>query len=261
MKKIIREIKEQGIVQITIADERWYQKGELFVPSVTWITGHYPKGIAFYKWLADKSWDEAEAIKAAAGDKGSKVHNAIMDLIAGKKIDMDSKYLNPSSGETEELTLEEYECLMSFAEWFNANKPKVLHNEVVVFNEKEGYAGTVDLICKIGKEYWLIDFKTSQNVWPEYELQVSAYKHALKNKKIKLAILQLGYRRNKSSYKFTEIEDKFDLFLAAKQIWANECANVEPKKKDYPSSLLLNLKVGEKKTKRTKKQKNAVSNR
>ena len=33
------------------------------------IAGHYPKGIAFYKWLAEKGWDESQALKSAAGDK------------------------------------------------------------------------------------------------------------------------------------------------------------------------------------------------
>jgi hypothetical protein len=74
MKKEIREVKD-GIVQITTVDERWYVKAlkdeegilkVVFVPSITWIAGHYPKGIAFYKWLAGKGWDEAEALKQSA---------------------------------------------------------------------------------------------------------------------------------------------------------------------------------------------------
>lgn len=88
MKKIIRITDEKrGIVQVTTSDERWYLKPSTDpvtelpvykpVPSSTWIAEHWPKGIGFYRWLADKGWDEAEAIKAAAGDKGSAVHNAI----------------------------------------------------------------------------------------------------------------------------------------------------------------------------------------
>ena len=55
-----------------------------------------------------------------------------------------------------------------------------------------------------------------------------------------MAILQLGYRRNKDHYKFTEIENKFDLFLAAKQIWLNETkGKVKPFQRDYPLSISL----------------------
>lgn len=247
MKKIIETVdKKLGLKRVTTIDERWYIKESVnkvtglpiyeYVPSVTWIAGHYPKGIAFYKWLADKGWDEAEAIKSAAGDKGSKVHRAIEDLISGLEIKMDAKYLNGSSGEQEELSLEEYECLMSFTSWFNTVKPKVISNESTVWGD--GYAGTVDLVCEIAGEKYLVDFKTGQSIWPEYELQVSAYKKAL-GQDLKLAILQVGYKRNKAGYKWTELPDKYDLFLAAKKIWANETEGQSPKQRDYPLSLKL----------------------
>lgn len=249
MKKIIKKETDSGIVQITIADERWYcreQEGidveTVFVPSVTWITSFYPKGIAFHKWLASKGWDESEAIKIAAGNKGSKVHLALADLIDGKQVAMDGKYPN-RDGVEEELTLEEYDAIMSFVAWFKKVNPVPLSREIAVFNDQDGYAGTVDFICTINDEVWVIDFKTSQNLWPEHELQISAYKHAIKDSKdFKLGILQLGYNRNKAKFKFNPIEDKFSLFLAAKMIWAEECSKIEPLKRNYPMVLSLTEK-------------------
>lgn len=256
MKKEIRKVDEKtGIVQITTADERWYVKmienkegipEVKFVPSVTWIASYYPKGLPFYKWLANKGWDEAEAIKQAAGDKGSKVHQAIEDLVKGNEVKMDAKYLNKTTEKEEELTVEEYECIMSFASWFNRVKPVVLASEQVVFNDAEGYAGTVDMTCEIDGRPYILDFKTGQTIWPEHELQISAYKHALPKDILELpglATLQLGYRRNKDRFKFTEIEDKYDLFLTAKKIWANETKGIEPLQKDYPPSLRLDVKA------------------
>ena len=249
MRKEIKKIKGD-IVQITTQSERWYQRGENeFVPSVTWITQFYPKGIAYYKWLASKGWDEAEAIKIAAGDKGSKVHQAIEELLKGEKVKMEAKFLNKTSGELEELTLEEYEALMSFVDWFNAVNPKMLASEITVFSKKFNYAGTVDFICEIDKQIYIVDFKTSQYIWPSHELQLSAYSKAdfeqsFAQKWInrKLAILQLGYRFNKRNWKFTEIKDKFQLFLAARKIWENECANIKPFQRDYPLELKLEIK-------------------
>jgi hypothetical protein len=254
MKKLIREIKE-GITQITTVDERWYVKQVkdkvtglpkyLYVPSVTWIGSFYPKGVAFYKWIASKGWDEAEALKNEAADKGSKVHKAIEWLLAGETVKMGDKFINPSTEQEEELSLQEYECLMSFANWFKERKPEVLAKELTVFDE-EGFAGTVDLVCKLDGKLIIVDFKTGQNIWPSYELQLSAYKHALKEKATgaELMILQLGYRRNKNQYKESMIEDKFHLFLAAREIWKNECEGIVPQQKDYP--LELNIKVGDK---------------
>src|SRR3954471_22229820 len=133
MKKIIRETDEKrGIVQVTIADERWYVKEERdgktdlpalrYVPSVTWITGHYPKGIHFYKWLAEQGWDESQAIKQAAGDKGSKVHEALSAILRGEEVRIDSKFVNRSKSTEEapyleELTFDEVECIISFLDW------------------------------------------------------------------------------------------------------------------------------------------------
>jgi hypothetical protein len=245
MQKVIRQDIKTGWTQITIADERYYFKQKpdsleyVFYPSVTWISSFYPKGIAFYKWLASKGWNEAEAIKEAASNKGSKVHYAIKDLLEKKVVKMDSKYMNPSTMTLEELTIEEYECLLSFMNWFNQTKPEVIGVEFTIFNKDKHYGGTIDLLCKINKEVYVIDFKTSANVWPEHELQISAYKHALDDESIKMAILQLGYNRNKAGYKFTDIEDKFELFLGAYKVWENEIKEREPKRKDYPSELKL----------------------
>lgn len=256
--------EDKKLVQVTIADERWYLKSTenkktgvpeyKGVPSVTWIAGKYPKGIHFYKWLAEKGWDEAEAIKSSAGNRGSKVHEAIADILQGKEVRIDSKYLNRGTEQMEELTLEECDCILSFVEWFKEVKPEVIAWETTVFSDKHNYAGTVDFIAKIEGEYYIIDFKTSQQVWKEYELQISAYAETIENGeniigglpkdvKFKLAILQVGYKRNKAGYKWNEIENKFHLFKNAYAIWEEEHGGEQPTKKDYPVVLFEGLKL------------------
>jgi hypothetical protein len=256
MKKIIRETDEKlGIVQVTIADERWYIKQVTdpttklpvmqYVPSVTWIAGHYPKGIEYFKWLASKGWDESQEIMRDAGDRGSKVHAAISAILRGEEVRIDSKFINPSTEQLEELTLEECDGIKAFVDWFKANNPVSIAWDVTVFSEKHGYAGTIDYICRIGEQVYIIDFKTSQQVWPSHRLQLSAYKEPIAHGEfqieglkevwdIKLAVLQIGYRKNKAGYKWNEIEDQFPLFLAARQIWANETEGQAPKLREYP---------------------------
>ena len=56
---------------------------------------------------------------------------------------------------------------------------------------------------------------------------------------VKLAILQVGYFLNKKRFKFTEIEDEFDLFLTSKKIWAKETLGQTPSQKDYPLQIVL----------------------
>ena len=269
MKKEFRVV-QNGSVQVTVADERWYSRPGTnpatglpevqFVPSVTWIAGYYPKGVGFYKWLADKGWDESQALKVAAGDKGSRVHRAIVDLIDGQTVPMEAKYAGSDEGE-QELSLEEYDCLRSFADWWAACQPETLARELTVFNDEFHYAGTLDWVGMLHTPPkglptgpWLLDWKTSKDVWPEHEIQVSAYAHSdwpstcamalvdggfVPMAAMHLGILQVGYRRNKAGWKLTEVEDQFPLFLAARQIWEKECAGVAPLRKDYPLSLTL----------------------
>ena len=253
MRKEIRTVdSKKGIVQVTIADERFYGRATAdpvtglpityeWVPSVTWISSFFPKGIGFYKWLANTGWDESQAIKVAAGDRGSKVHQAIADLLDGRVVAIDAPYQNPTTGQKEELTLEEYEGIVAFRDWWEATKPELIAREFVVWGD--GYAGTVDLLCRIDGVPHLIDVKTGQHTWPEHELQVSAYKHALPPQwaepPLALAILQVGYRLNKRRWKLTSVEDQFPLFLAARQIWQKECEGVTVFKKDYPLAVAL----------------------
>jgi len=189
--------------------------------------------------LLKRAGTKAEAIKQAAGDKGSKVHLAIEDMIRGKMVRMEDKYLNKTTNEEEELTLEEYNCLMGFADWVKERKPKFIKSEFVIFDDSIGYAGTVDCLCEIDGKIYIVDFKTSQNIWPEYELQLSAYKHAIGDPNAEMMILQIGYRRNKHSWKENIVQDKFDLFLSAKKIWQNEHGEEKPSQKDYPLELSI----------------------
>ena len=241
---------KRGIVQITTSDTRWYQirepkKGEFltqddFYPSITWIGSYYPKTIRYMRWLADKGWDKAEEVKNLAAEKGSREHNACADLVKGVKIKIDSQY-SDSEGEVKELTGEEYAGIMSFKEWLDEEQPQILGLDYTILNHKYRYAGTVDIKCRIKSDnyqsVWIIDLKTSQDIWPSHEIQVSAYKAADPEVQ-KIAILQIGYNRNKTKkYKFTEISDQFNLFLSTKNIWAKEQSDFVIPQKDYPTEL------------------------
>ncbi len=264
MQKQVRITDEaRGIVQVTTYDERWYAKQGTdeatglptykYVPSVTWVTGHYPKGLEFYKWLAKRGWDESQAIKEAAGTKGSKIHKLIENLLAGETVAMDAEYADPKTGVMAPLTVEEYYAGMTFIAWYkdlcSKNEVEVMGSELVVWNDEDNYAGTTDLVLRINGRVTVIDVKTGQNVWPEYELQLSAYKRALDlagTEVHDLAIIQVGYSRNKNGYKYTPIQYKYDLYLAAKLIWSNECAGVTVHQRDYPLTLTLSDVVPEK---------------
>jgi hypothetical protein len=272
-KEIIEVDRERGLYRVTTVGERWYARQALedltglpcfeFIPSITWICGSLPKSEGFWRWLAAHGWDQAVAIREAAADKGSKVHQACTDLIDGKTLAKESEYRHPTTGELAALTIEEWEAVWAFQRWWAQAWPTTLLRDAVLIGD--AYAGTVDWVGRIGAEkiegfdgdprgLWLIDWKTSQRVYPEHAAQVSAYKALLLADTpasvsgayipgslpfLRLGILQLGYRENKRGWKLTEIPDSLELFEAARVIWGREHADEKPAQRDYPLELTL----------------------
>ena len=268
MKKEFKEVVVQNgqkIIRITTNDERWYSRLVIdkktglpgsyeFVPSVTWIKSYYYMSPYLMKWIAEKGLTEAETIKKEAGVRGDKVHQATEDIDSGIGIKINDKYENKISGEMEELTAEEIEAINSYVDYIDKEEPILLANEMTVFSHeksKEQYAGTLDRIFAIGfvkdgvRQIWIIDIKTSKSIYKDMTIQVSAYGNADIDYKAlgitdeewanrRLAILQLGYKRNKNGYKFTEIPNRYDLFQIAYQTWLEENPNTKPFQKDYP---------------------------
>lgn len=239
MKIEYKEILDANTVRVTTPDERWYlyPKTKEWLASSSWISSYVPsKELAI--WMAKKGWDEAELIKQEAGARGSRTHKAIEILIGGGEI-KHNEALTDGEGNSNEINVQEYENIISFNDWVKETKPEFLASEKTVFNEELKYAGTLDCIAKIGGITYLIDFKTSANIYLSHEVQLSSYLHADGVKADKTAILQLGYARNKKKFKFTETEDKFNLFLSAYSFWSEENLNKQPKQMEYPISIKL----------------------
>lgn len=72
-----------------------------------------------------------------------------------------------------------------YQRWIDAVKPHWLAVEALVANLQWGYGGTLDGICEIDGQTWLIDLKTSKSVadkqgrvWDDYRMQLAAYANA-----------------------------------------------------------------------------------
>jgi len=64
---------------------------------------------------------------------------------------------------------------LRFVEWWEEYKPTLVEAEVHLFSDEYKVAGTCDLVCEIGDELWVIDFKTSNNLQTTYDLQAAIY--------------------------------------------------------------------------------------
>lgn len=254
MKREIRIVdSKRGLICVTCEDERFYarpvsvdgtaqnRKME-YVPSVTWIAGMYPKDERFTRWVGNIGNEAAREAKEAGGQKGSKVHQAISALLRGGTVNFQTSLFENRDGTAEDLSAKECLCVLTFHEWFLATRPEVIAFDFTVWSEKYRYAGTVDLYCRIDGIPWIVDFKVSPSIYPSYEIQVSAYKFAdaMFPKNTRLAILQLGYEKNKKQkYKFTRVKEQFTLFMSAYRIWKKECGDVHPYQREFPLEVSL----------------------
>jgi len=276
MQKEIRELitkDGQKIWQITTSDERFYGKQTtnpttglpeiIWLPSVTWIKNYYYTSPYLVRWIADKGLTESERIKKEAGTRGDKIHQATEQLEKDGEIRIEDKFLNKETGQMEELTAEELEAVISYKDFIDDTNTEILANEMTVFSEK--YAGTLDRIFRINGQIYIIDLKSSQSIRKDMIIQLSAYSHTEIDytglgitdeewKARKLAVLQLGYQKNSKKYKFTEIEDRYDLFKLAYSVWQEENPDAKPKQKDFPLVIKLQRSIAnQKRVKKLKK--------
>jgi hypothetical protein len=86
-------------------------------------------------------------------------------------------------GKNDEIPEAVAPAVRSFQDFFEKNHihvtPELVERRIV--NRDHRYAGTVDAIARIGGKLGVLDIKTSQSIYRDYNLQTSAYMDALKN--------------------------------------------------------------------------------
>lgn len=163
-----RELK-----RIDFCDFRCYQRAEgVYYPSVTSILSALPPSNFFLDWIKETGFN-ADIIRDKAAREGTQVHEGIEKLLKGEKLDWVDEYGNAR------YNLNVWKMLLKFQDFYNLVKPETLASEMFLYSDMYKYAGTTDYLCKVGEETWLIDFKTSNHISVNYNLQLSAYGRAL----------------------------------------------------------------------------------
>jgi len=188
------------------ANHRFYDEKGNRIPSVTQITGIIDKSSALMGWVAkligeylrqekakgnniltdeliDTALREYRRVQKEARDVGKEIHKWISDWILGKKPPM-----------PEDLQI--VNGITAFLKFQKENGLKWVDSERPVYSKKWNYAGFLDAIAQKGKDRILIDFKSSNGIYPEMIFQVMGYKIAWEEemqKKIhKAMILRFG---------------------------------------------------------------------
>ncbi len=248
-------IHNNEIEQITFLDERYYldPKTQEYLPSATTILDVYPKGYGFQQWLKDLGSNSEEVLKRA-GDQGTKIHEAIQSYLLGNEVKW-------TEGEKDNYTLDEWMMILKFVEFHNTYKPETIAIEISLADTGLGFGGTLDYICRINGEVWLLDWKSGGSIYKGNKIQISAYKE-LWNKLVKkqedtithVACVHLraatrgqdksGKIMQGEGWKVEEVEDQehlFNLFKHAQVIWKEENPNPKPKNMVYPDRVRMGV--------------------
>ncbi len=147
-------------------EESGYDINGIWYPRVTSIVGIKAKP-ALYRFYGElKSFDEGEKIKEKSATEGTLIHDTVEDLLIGKDVAID-----PSVAPAVEAFQRFIETTHIFVDKDYIEK-RIVHSS-------ERYAGTVDALALIDGRFGVLDIKTSQAIYRDYNLQTAAYIAAL----------------------------------------------------------------------------------
>jgi len=211
-------------------------------PSVTAIIGIIDKPALRY-WFgqqvyrafsADPKLDEKGALSApwkvsgSAKDRGTTVHSIVESWKHTKK-------------QIKTVPKEFRGYAEAFYSFVEQNKIELVEHEKTVINKEIGYAGTLDLVCKFNgnKKKTILDVKTGKGLYPEVQLQLSAYRAALgseegwleDNFQVDIAAVCL---KEDGTYQFEQYaEDRLEEFKSCLTIWRWQNADKLKQLKSY----------------------------
>lgn len=145
-----------------------YEIDGVWYPRVTKIVEIKAKP-ALYKFYAElNNFAEGESIKEKSASEGTLIHETAEKIFIGESPEIDPS-VAPS-----------IEALLKFIEQKNIQiDPEYVEKQLI--NYEDRYAGTLDALALIDGKFGVLDIKTSQAIYRDYNLQTSAYVAALYN--------------------------------------------------------------------------------
>lgn len=144
-----------------VVDDAWY-------PRVTKIVSIKAKP-ALYRFYAEaQNFQAGQAITRESAREGTLIHETVEAILLGQKPEIDSA-IGPA-----------IDAFIKFLDERSIQvTPELVERRVISRDHR--YAGTVDALALIGGKFGVLDIKTSQAIYRDYNLQTSAYMDALKD--------------------------------------------------------------------------------
>jgi hypothetical protein len=145
-----------------------YTIDDIWYPRVTKIVGIKAKPALLWYYAEATNFKSAQAITTKSAEEGTKVHEASEAILLGQNPEVDPS-IKPAIDAFREFLEKNY--IQTSPEWV---EKRILHLD-------HRYAGTIDAIGLINGKMGVLDIKTSQAIYRDYNLQTAAYMEALKN--------------------------------------------------------------------------------
>jgi len=172
----------------------------------------------YYAMVKDPTLNEKEALAApyqtskTSMSRGTTVHSIVESF--------------KTTGEEIEGIPEDFrKYATAFYQFMKDHKIEIISQEKTVIDDENKVAGTLDMYCKIGDSYHVLDIKTGKGIYPEAGLQLSAYAHMLRLEgkqvdEISVLLLETGADKLPTgNYKFATQTENHEAFLSAKNLY------------------------------------------
>lgn len=201
----------------TKAHTQYYLNTGDSIPGVTTVLSILAKP-ALIKWANNLGLQGIDSSKYRdkMADVGTITHLLVMCHLTNTKPDL-SEY-SPADIDIA------HNCMASYHQWEKSHEVKPVLVETPLSSDIYGYGGTLDCLAYINGELELLDFKTSNGIWPEYFYQLAAYRQLLieQGHKVNRArILRIGKDSNSDfeDRTITTFDNEFQLFLHCLSIY------------------------------------------
>ncbi|MBI5732863.1 hypothetical protein HY967_02820 [Candidatus Jorgensenbacteria bacterium] len=145
-----------------------YEIDGFWYPRVTKIVEIKAKPALYRFYARMGNFAEGERVKKQSATEGTLIHETVEGILLGKKPAIPS-LIEPS-----------IKAFMEFVLQKNIQvDPEYIEKRLV--NYEERYAGTLDAVALIDGKLGILDIKTSQEIYRDYNLQTAAYIAALKD--------------------------------------------------------------------------------
>jgi hypothetical protein len=159
-------IKTDTGEQVHFIDSRYYTKDHInWYPGVTAILGVKSKGKQYENWLKSNGFN-ADYLAKTAMEQGSRVHQAIQNLLIGEEVKF---------GTMEQVyySREEWVMISRFIDFYTEFKPETIAVEAVLVSDKLQFGTQLDYVCKLNGELYYLDHKTG-SLYDSASMQIAA---------------------------------------------------------------------------------------